>query len=204
MLITFYFVFTILLCNPFKIEIELIRCRSKFFVKSTLVKIRTDKFAFAHTFVKKSFKKPVKQPHQGKCKFAILLIEGGNNQKKPRMCAKYIGTKKVDQFVEITKTTKSVALEYLQIYDGNVQLAIDDFYLDIKLKSIFAKSQTRHHDKNRKISISKLVCRCMRRTLSKCVRCACGCGRKSAHTKGLIIINSLIVRKYSPRYFQLC
>ena len=73
------------------------------------------------------------------------------------MCAKYIGTKKVDQFVEITKTTKSVALEYLQIYDGNVQLAIDDFYLDIKLKSIFTKSQTHHHDKNRKISISTII-----------------------------------------------
>ena len=90
------------------------------------------------------------------------------------MCAKYIGTKKVDQFVEITKASKSVALEYLQIYDGNVQLAIDDFYLDIKLKSIFTKSQTRHHDKNCKISIST------------------------------IIISSLIVRNYSHRYFQLC
>ena len=97
------------------------------------------------------------------------------------MCAKYIGAKKIDQFVEITKATKSVALEYLQIYDGNVQLAIDDFYLDIKLnsilaksQSILAKSQTRHHDENRKISIST------------------------------IIINSLIVRKYSHIYFQLC
>ena len=106
------------------------------------------------------------------------------------MCAKYIGNKKIDQFVEITKTTKSVALEYLQIYDGNVQLAIDDFYLDIKLKSIFTKSQTRHHDKKCKISISTIirkVCRCVRRTLRKCVQCACGCGRKSAHTKGLLI-----------------
>ena len=106
------------------------------------------------------------------------------------MCAKYIGTKKVDQFVEITKTTKSVALEYLQIYDGNVQLAIDDFYLDIKLKSIFTKSQTRHQDKKCKISISTVirkVCGCVLRTLRKCVGCACGCGRKSAHTKGLLI-----------------
>ena len=106
------------------------------------------------------------------------------------MCAKYIGTKKIDQFVEITKTTKSVALEYLQIYDGNVQLAIDDFYLDIKLKSIFTKSQTCHHDKNCKFTISTIirkVCGCLRRTLRKYVRCACGSGRKSAHIKGSLI-----------------
>ena len=114
------------------------------------------------------------------------------------MCAKYIGNKKVDQFVEITKTTKSVALEYLQIYDGNVQLAIDDFYLDIKLKSIFTKSQTRYHDKNCKFTISTIirkVCGCLRRTLRKYVRCACGCGRKSAHTKGLHMVYTLILNK---------
>ena len=122
---------------------------------------------------------------------SLKYCEGGNNQKKKsRMCAKYIGTKKIDQFVEITKTTKSVALEYLQIYDGNVQLAIDDFYLDIKLKSIFTKSQTRYHDKNCKFTISTIirkVCGCLRRTLRKYVRCACGCGRKSAHTNAYSI-----------------
>ena len=31
----------------------------------------------------------------------------------------------------------------------------------------------------------KLGCRCMRRTLWKCVRCVCGCEQNSAHTKGL-------------------
>ena len=31
----------------------------------------------------------------------------------------------------------------------------------------------------------KLGCGCVRRTLPKCVRCACGCGRKSAHTNSL-------------------
>ena len=36
-----------------------------------------------------------------------------------------------------------------------------------------------------RVRAQKLGCGCMRRTLRKCVRCACGCGRKSAHTKGL-------------------
>ena len=39
-----------------------------------------------------------------------------------------------------------------------------------------------------RVRAQKLVCGCVRRTPSKCVRCACGCGRKSAHTKGLLTI----------------
>ena len=49
------------------------------------------------------------------------------------------------------------------------------------------------HKLKRKVSEHySLVCGCVRRTLSKCVRCACGCGRKSAHTKGLEIRKSNI------------
>ena len=83
------------------------------------------------------------------------------------MCAKYIETTKIDQFVEITETTKSVALEYLQIYDGNVQLAIDDFYVEKKLRSILGKSQTQP--------------KCPCKTLSKLISICKACCKKALH-----------------------
>ena len=49
----------------------------------------------------------------------------------------------------------------------------------IKVHSVFGKNgQVR-------VRAKKLGCCSLRRTLRKCVRCACGCGRKYAHTKGL-------------------
>ena len=50
----------------------------------------------------------------------------------------------------------------------------------IKVHSVFGKNvQVR-------VRAKKLGCCCLRRTLRKCVRCACGCRQKSAHTKGLV------------------
>ena len=75
------------------------------------------------------------------------------------MCppAKSIEPEKVDQFLEITNSTRAVALEFLQIYDGNVQLAIDDFYVEKKLRSLLGKSLTLHHDETRKISFLTII-----------------------------------------------
>ena len=42
------------------------------------------------------------------------------------------------------------------------------------------------------VRVQKMVCGCVRHTLSKCVRCACGCGRKSVHTKGLGVTSCLL------------
>ena len=36
-----------------------------------------------------------------------------------------------------------------------------------------------------RVRVQKLGCGCVRAELRKFVRCACGCGQKSAHTKGL-------------------
>ena len=51
-----------------------------------------------------------------------------------------------------------------------------------------------------RVRAQKLRCRCVRPTLRKCMRCACGCGRKSAHTKCALLI--LLVETFVSQLFK--
>ena len=51
--------------------------------------------------------------------------------------------------------------------------------------SIFSYKNGKNVWVRMRVRVQKLGYRCVCCTLRKCVRCACGCGQKSTHTKGL-------------------